>query len=111
MQLMPATAELIAHQKNLRYSGEASLADPFINLSIGIAYLEILRDRYKAFSPYTHVAAYNIGPTRMDELLARKSFKPTRTKKYYEAIMRGVPDWRYYGMLRVWDTDKKNGGA
>ena len=98
MQLMPATAELIARQKHLHYAGEASLADPYVNLSIGIAYLEILRDRYKAFSPYTHVAAYNIGPARMDELLARKSFKPYRSMKYYEAIMRGVPDWRHYGI-------------
>ena len=66
-----------------------------------IAYLATLRDRYRDFTPYHLVAAYNLGPTRMDELLSRKSFKPVTTKKYYEDIRRGVQVFRFYTSNRV----------
>jgi soluble lytic murein transglycosylase-like protein len=96
MQLMPPTAEHVADRNGLRYSGPRSLFDPFTNLAIGVAYLSMLRDKYRGSSPYFHIAAYNIGPGRMDELRARKSFRPTQTKKYYESIRKGVPVIRFY---------------
>jgi len=96
MQLMPETAAIVAKWYNIKYSGGRALVDPFTNLSLGIAYLSYLRDKYRELSPYFHIAAYNIGPARLDELLARKYFKPTKTKKYYEAIKQGVPVLRYF---------------
>jgi hypothetical protein len=55
-----------------------------------------LRDKYEGLSPYYLVAAYNVGPGRMDELISQKFFKPVSTKRYYEAIRQGITDLRYY---------------
>lgn len=112
MQLMIPTAKFVVNQLGLRLSGHENfkgsvlkysslnrrmLLDPYINISIGISYLAWLRDYYEGFSSYHVLAAYNIGPNRMDELLAQKSFTPTETKKYFLAIRRGVHKFRDYG--------------
>ena len=98
MQLMPATAEVIATRDHIQYSGARALFDPFTNLNLGVAYLAMLRDKYRgrSSSAYYVMAAYNMGPARMDSLLLKKSFKPTQTKKYFETIERGVPNMRFY---------------
>lgn len=104
MQLMPKTAQLIARRIEAPYAEafndlsrvEAGLRDPFVNLELGVAYLATLRDRYRDLSPYYLVAAYNVGPGKMDELLSRKTFKPVNTKRYYESIRRQVPEMRFY---------------
>jgi hypothetical protein len=101
MQLMPATAQVVARRFAIRYPGERALRDPFLNLELGVAYLSHLRDKYQELSPYFHLAAYNIGPARLDELRARKSFKPVQTRKYYEKIRGGVPRLRNYGKSGV----------
>ncbi|MGK5087186.1 transglycosylase SLT domain-containing protein [Bdellovibrionota bacterium FG-2] len=111
MQLMPATALMVARSGEVSLPGilglpeqgsevlkamERILTDPFMNLTLGIAYLSVLRERYEGLSSYFLIAAYNVGPTKLDELIARPSFKPTQTKRYYEAIKRGVPEMRAY---------------
>ncbi len=97
MQLMPATAQLVAHQAGLKYSGPRSLTNPYTNLSLGVRYLAQLRDRYQHLPPYYHLAAYNLGPARLDYLMSRKSgFRPTKTKLYYESIQQGAERWRMY---------------
>lgn len=95
MQLMPATAQVMAHKLNLRVS-ERALTDPYLNLQLGVAYLAYLRDHYRGLPAYYIVGAYNVGPGRMDELRARKGFRPVATRKYYEAIRRGLPDFHTY---------------
>ncbi len=108
MQLMPATARVIYHRypslRPLRNTGRNSgrnlaidLKDPFQNLTIGMTYLRELKTRYLGLSPYFHLAAYNIGPHRLDVLRARPGFKPEKTLKYFQDIMRGVENWRHYG--------------
>jgi soluble lytic murein transglycosylase-like protein len=116
MQVMPATAVVASRKMRDRLGpigagldparrrrGETVLQaahrilqDPFANLTYGIAYLSWLRDHYRGRSTYCLVAAYNVGPARMDELLSRKNFKPVNTKRYFDAIRRGVPGFRYY---------------
>ncbi len=96
MQLMPATAAVVSKKYNIRYTGARSLEDPFTNLSLGVAYLGYLRDRFQANSPYFHVAAYNVGPTRMRELMKRDNFRPTDTLVYYKKIKAGMHDFRHY---------------
>lgn len=111
MQLMPATAFAVAKNWNLKLPGqpdfveydaqakkylERALMNPYHNLSLGVAYLAYLRDRYAGVSPYFLVAAYNVGPSRMDELLARKDFRPVQTKQYYENIRKVLPQMRDY---------------
>ena len=103
MQLMPATALRVAADWKIPHppltAMTRALQDPFMNLTMGVTYLAFLRDRYQQLSPYYLLAAYNIGPAKMDELLSHKSFKPVKTLKYFEAIRRGVPSFRYYRKL------------
>lgn len=94
MQLMPKTAELVAKRHGIKYAGPRSLNDPFTNLSIGLAYLYTLREKYRGESPYFHVAAYNIGPGQLDKLRSQPSFQPVGTKQYFDKIRRGVPRLR-----------------
>lgn len=101
MQLMPATAQHMVDDWDLPGPrGSATMAraltDPFFNITMGIAYLSTLRDHYQGRSPYFLLAAYNVGPARMDELLARREFRPDKTAKYYDAIRKGVTGFRYY---------------
>jgi soluble lytic murein transglycosylase-like protein len=110
MQVMLPTANFVVKKLGVRFSGQENfqgsrirkttitpkmLVDPFINLSIGISYLAWLRDYYRGSSYYI-LAAYNLGPARLDELRAQKSFRPTGTKKYYEAIRKNVSGVRFY---------------
>lgn len=103
MQLMPATAQVIGRTRFKDRWGKKSaqeferiLRDPFVNLEFGVSYLAFLRDRYQGLSPYYLVAAYNVGPARMDELLSRKDFKPVNTKRYYDSIRKALHKFRYY---------------
>lgn len=93
MQLMPGTARRLA----ARHVTVKALQDPFLNLELGVTYLRDLRARYAGLSPYYALAAYNLGPHRLDTLRAKPTFKPEKTLRYYEEIMRGVADWRRYG--------------
>ncbi|MGK5083130.1 transglycosylase SLT domain-containing protein [Bdellovibrionota bacterium FG-1] len=103
MQVMPATALKVAEGLGLNLlraethqSLGSALLDPFFNLKIGVSYLAFLRDRYEGLSPFFLVAAYNVGPGKVDELRLRKSFQPVNSRKYFDAIRRGVPDFRFY---------------
>jgi soluble lytic murein transglycosylase-like protein len=99
MQVMPATAVVTARELGVALDARVAarfLTDPFTNLTFGVSYLSWLRDHYRGRSAYFLVAAYNVGPARMDELLLRKSFTPVVTKRYFNAIRRGVPGFRYY---------------
>lgn len=101
MQLMPATASYVAKKYKIPYRGPASLKDPMVNLTLGVRYLKELRDRYQGKGAYYHLAAYNMGPARLDELAARPTFKPNQTLKYYQNVMRGVDYWRYYSEKKL----------
>ncbi len=67
MQLMPATAEGVARQIGLRWTGPSMLFDPVVNVRLGVAYLQRLVDRYGSVA--TALAAYNWGPGRIAERL------------------------------------------
>jgi soluble lytic murein transglycosylase-like protein len=104
MQVMPKTAEVMVNNWGLPApAGNASLnsmaralTDPFFNVTMGVAYLSTLRERYQGKSPYYLLAAYNVGPARFEDLLARHAFRPDKTAKYYDAIRRGITGFRYY---------------
>ncbi len=96
MQLMPATARVVARRYRLPWRGIEALREPRVNLAYGMAYLGELRDRYADLPPYFHIAAYNLGPSKLDQLRSRKGFKPVKTQAYYERIKRGVHLWRYF---------------
>jgi soluble lytic murein transglycosylase-like protein len=98
MQLMPDTARVVARRNRIpAVITKKTLKDPFLNVTLGVIYLSELRKRYAGLSPYFHLAAYNMGPHRLDQLRAKPGFKPSQTLKYYQDVMRGVNAWRYYG--------------
>jgi hypothetical protein len=104
MQLMPETAGFITQDLDFKVSGLETyseeeiqegiqdpeavsklLTDPFVNTTLGVNYLAWLRDRYRG-SPFNLLAAYYVGPARMDQLLSRKHFEPVKTKQYFHAV-------------------------
>ncbi len=64
MQVMPATARLVARQINIGYSRDKLTGDPDYNLKIGRAYLDHLLDSFNGSLPLA-LAAYNAGPYRI----------------------------------------------
>jgi soluble lytic murein transglycosylase len=65
MQLMPATARLVARQTGGHYTRAMLTEDPAANLRLGRAYLEKLLQDYGG-SAVLALAAYNAGPNRAD---------------------------------------------
>jgi soluble lytic murein transglycosylase len=108
MQLVPATAELVAKNNGLNWGGGDTLYDPIVNITLGTRYLAQLAERYNG-APWLASAAYNAGPNRVDQWVAARSklapdlfvatipFKETR--EYVARVMDfGVMyDWRLHG--------------
>ena len=67
MQLMPPTAELVAAHLGAPYNLGLLTGDPDYNVRLGGAYLKRLLNRYR--EPALAFAAYNAGPSRVDEWL------------------------------------------
>jgi soluble lytic murein transglycosylase len=70
MQLMPFTAAAVAKQIGVQSSLVALTSDPAHNMQLGSTYLEQMLQRFGGSLPLA-VAAYNAGPDRVDEWLAR----------------------------------------
>ena len=66
MQILPGTAEFIAHRSGGTEFEVRDLADPQINISYGSWYLRYLLDRYDG-NVVAAVAAYHAGHERVDE--------------------------------------------
>jgi soluble lytic murein transglycosylase len=69
MQLMPATAQEVAHRIGEPTSPLALTTDPGHNMRLGTAYLRGVLDQFGGTVPFA-VAAYNAGPTRVNQWLA-----------------------------------------
>ena len=69
MQITPSTASLIARESGGTAFTQADLAKPQVNIAYGSYYLRYLLDRYDGDEALA-VAAYNAGPTRVDEWVA-----------------------------------------
>jgi len=83
MQLMPPTGEELARRHGLPWHGPETLFDPVTNVTLGVAYLKQLSDRFGSWS--TALAAYNWGPGRIDRRLRRGAALPVI---YVEQVMR-----------------------
>lgn len=64
MQLMPATAQLVAKKQGWRYMETGSLTDPDTNIRYGAAYLASLLSKFNG-NRVLASAAYNAGPGRV----------------------------------------------
>lgn len=69
MQLMPGTARITAGKIAVAYQPER-LTDPLYNMTLGRAYLGQMIDRFNG-NLVLAVAAYNAGPGKVDEWIAR----------------------------------------
>ena len=108
MQLLPATAAIVARNNGLNWNGGNSLYDPTVNITLGTRYLAQLASRYNG-APWLGSAAYNAGPNRVDQWLAARGtlapdvfvatipFKETR--EYVARVMAFsvIYDWRLNG--------------
>ncbi len=69
MQILPSTAEFLAHLSGGVRFQTGDLATPAINIAYGSYYLRYLLDHYEG-SEMLAVAAYNAGLTNVDEWVA-----------------------------------------
>jgi hypothetical protein len=83
MQLLPGTAKEMADNLGIEWNGPDSLFDPIINVRLGTAYIKQLADRFGDVS--TALAAYNWGPTRIDQRIRKGSGVPSI---YIERVMK-----------------------
>jgi len=85
MQVLPSTAKYIADKSKISsYKKAKDLKDPFINITLGVAYLAYLRDRFE--NPMHYVAAYNLGPTTVGRMLDENNFTLGKVTKYVTEI-------------------------
>lgn len=108
MQLVPATAALVAKRNGLPWAGGDSLYDPAVNIALGTRYLAQLAMRYNG-APWLASAAYNAGPNKVDQWIdARNALAPDlfiatipykETREYVERVMAFsvIYDWRMHG--------------
>ena len=69
MQILPTTGEALAARLGMVWQGPRTLFDPAANVTLGIAYLAELRDRFGHWP--TALAAYNWGPSAIGRRLSK----------------------------------------
>jgi soluble lytic murein transglycosylase-like protein len=84
VQMQPQTGRALAQRLGIAWQGNATLDDPVTNVRLGVAYLAELHEQFGRNRQYT-LAAYNIGPGRVDEIL-RSGKKPLTT--YSGSVLR-----------------------
>jgi soluble lytic murein transglycosylase len=83
MQVRPTTARWIADLYKIEYRDEKALFDPSVNIKLGVALMDKLRDQFDAHSRL-YISAYNIGATKVRSLI-----EEDRTpREYVVAVMR-----------------------
>lgn len=68
MQILPSTGEALAARLGMQWEGPRTLFDPVANVTLGIAYLAELQDRFGHLP--TALAAYNWGPSAIGRRLS-----------------------------------------
>lgn len=83
MQVRPTTAQWISNLYHIPYKGEKTLFEPEVNIRLGVALMDKLRDQFDAHSRL-YISAYNIGATKVRSLV-----EEDRTpKEYVVAVMK-----------------------
>jgi soluble lytic murein transglycosylase len=77
MQILPQTAEFLAHRSGATTFSVSDLATPQVNIAYGSYYLRYLLDRYNG-STMLALAAYNGGEANVDSWLARANARGRR---------------------------------
>jgi soluble lytic murein transglycosylase len=104
MQIMPETADYIAHKSGGTQFTRTDLATPQINIAYGTWYLRYLLDKYKGNTILT-LAAYNGGEGKVDQWRAEAAAKGEKfkvashvpfkeTRDYVERVLSARKDYR-----------------
>ena len=83
MQIMPATARVVAKRANIYYTDKQQLFVPQKNINIGTAYLQQLGNQYHQH-PLLVMAAYNAGPRQVNYWL--KNHEPKEIDIWIETL-------------------------
>ena len=102
MQLMPATAQLIAKRQNADRVTTADLYNPVLNIKLGMSFLAEMMGRFGRIE-YA-AAAYNAGPGRAKQWIAERgssdiedwieSIPFTETRGYVQGVLRYAANYR-----------------
>jgi soluble lytic murein transglycosylase len=101
MQLMPETAREVASRLGHERRLDASrLAEPEVNIALGVAYLKQLQQRFP--DRELQLAAYNAGPTVVEEWRGESGPIPyPETRHFVESVIRHerrlaelYPEWQ-----------------
>jgi soluble lytic murein transglycosylase len=103
MQILPATADFIAHLSGGVRFTTSDLATPSINVAYGSYYLRYLLDHYNG-EEMLAVAAYNAGLANVDSWVARSSAQGRRltvedipfaeTRAYVQRVLEAQREYR-----------------
>jgi soluble lytic murein transglycosylase len=109
MQLMPATARVVAGQQGVALSEGQLTTDPDVNMTLGSAYFAGLLARFDDCLPLA-IAGYNAGPNRVDQWLGQNGDFRTpggpdvldwielipfdETRNYVERVTEGIGIYR-----------------
>ena len=94
MQIKPETAKWIAATYKLEYKNAQSLYNPAINIRIGAAFMNKLRNQFSANSSL-HLSAYNAGAKKVRMMVNEKN----APKIYAKAVMK-----RYFAIYSALGT-------
>ncbi|MCB0351877.1 MAG: lytic transglycosylase domain-containing protein [Bdellovibrionales bacterium] len=94
MQVMPQTGQFVSKVFGLPWKGKSVLLnDGRYNLTLGIAYLQYLLDKYDGDFK-TALWAYNWGPSNVQRLDAGEAQLPSVTKHYAKTILADFSKWK-----------------
>ncbi len=91
MQLMPKTADAV---QKLRTGTKlrTTLTDPRTNIKLGVHYIKQLEKQFKG-NRFLALAAYNWGPTNVDNVGGRKSRIPASVQDYASTVLERSLKW------------------
>jgi soluble lytic murein transglycosylase len=104
MQILPQTAQYLAHQSGGTTFTTADLAEPAVNIAYGSYYLRYLLNHYHG-NQVLAIAAYNAGLTNVDRWLAEARSEGHRftigdipfseTRAYVQRVLQAQRDYRH----------------
>jgi soluble lytic murein transglycosylase len=102
LQLMPETAEKVAHAEAMSAFDPDDLFVPQVNIALGSAYLEELLDRFGG-RPSAAIGSYNAGPHRVAQWLEGDALEDDewveaipydQTRAYVKRVLRSIQAYR-----------------
>lgn len=88
MQLLPSTAADVARDLKIEWEGAHLLHDPGLNIEMGAFYLNQLLERFDDMD--LALAAYNMGPNRVEEIERLGLEKPKRYARSVHGKLRTI---------------------